>query len=267
MVAVLLTTRSLTDREGHTILETIVGDMLGYQLDFCEQSTHPLQPMKSVRSPALKRDGLTTQTTKSARVMEGPSQTSRRMECLITPVGSPPDSSDDEIKMTPIAPTELLDARAPKLDFFISYTDADRAWASWIAWELEAAGFHILVGAWDFVPGMNWQAAMQKGVSECERTIALVSRAYLHSVYGQLEWQVAQASDPRGMSRKLIPIRIEECALPELMSGVVSFDLFGLSQDGARTRLLEQVGHTRTGRHKPTQRPPFPPKTDPRWNQ
>jgi TIR domain/Effector-associated domain 2 len=261
MVAVLLTMRSRTDQEGHTMLETIVGDMLGYHLDLREQSTRRLQPVELVRSRTLERDGLTT-LTKAACVMEGPSPTSRHTEPLITPPGSPADSSGSESEMTPRAPAEFSDASDSKLDFFISYTDADQAWASWIAWELEEAGFQVYVGAWDFVPGMNWQAAMQKGVSECERTIALVSRAYLHSVYGQLEWQVTQASDPRGMSRQLIPIRIEECALPELMSGVVSFDLFGLSQESARARLLEQVGHTRTGRRKPTQRPPFPLETD-----
>ena len=26
-------------------------------------------------------------------------------------------------------------------DFFVSYTSADRAWAEWIAWQLEAEGY------------------------------------------------------------------------------------------------------------------------------
>jgi hypothetical protein len=30
------------------------------------------------------------------------------------------------------------------LDFFISYTQADRAWAEWIAWALEEAGYKVL---------------------------------------------------------------------------------------------------------------------------
>jgi hypothetical protein len=29
-------------------------------------------------------------------------------------------------------------------DFFISYTSADRAWAEWIAWQLEAEGYEDL---------------------------------------------------------------------------------------------------------------------------
>ena len=39
-----------------------------------------------------------------------------------------------------------------RVDFFISYTSADRAWAEWIAWQLEAAGFTTLLQAWDFRP-------------------------------------------------------------------------------------------------------------------
>jgi TIR domain len=32
-------------------------------------------------------------------------------------------------------------------DFFVSYTQADRAWAEWLAWELEAAGYTTVLQA------------------------------------------------------------------------------------------------------------------------
>ena len=37
-------------------------------------------------------------------------------------------------------------------DFFISYTAADRAWAEWIAWQLEGAGYDVVLQAWDVAP-------------------------------------------------------------------------------------------------------------------
>jgi hypothetical protein len=40
-------------------------------------------------------------------------------------------------------------------DFSISYTKADQAWAAWIAWTLEAAGYSTVIQAWDFLPGSN----------------------------------------------------------------------------------------------------------------
>jgi hypothetical protein len=48
-------------------------------------------------------------------------------------------------------------------DFFVSYTQADREWAVWIAWILEEAGYRVLVQAWDFGPGSNWVQGMQDG--------------------------------------------------------------------------------------------------------
>jgi hypothetical protein len=32
-------------------------------------------------------------------------------------------------------------------DFFVSYTSADRAWAEWIAWQLEAEGYQVAIEA------------------------------------------------------------------------------------------------------------------------
>jgi hypothetical protein len=142
-------------------------------------------------------------------------------------------------------------------DFFISYTAADRAWAEWIAWQLEDAGYRVLVQAWDFIPGSNWTVRMQQGVAEAARTIALLSDAYLKSVYGRAEWQAAQAVDPLGFAGKLIPIRIADCSRPGLLGQIVSFDLFGLPEVAAAARLAEQVAILRVGRAKPAAAPPF----------
>jgi len=143
-------------------------------------------------------------------------------------------------------------------DFFVSYTGADRAWAEWVAWQLEDAGYRVLIQAWDFVAGSNWQGRMDEGVQHAERTIAVLSAAYLESVYGRQEWQAAQGRDPNGFARKVLPIRIEDCARPGLLGTVVSIDLFGRTADDAQRHLLDQVRGTVTGRAKPTSAPPFP---------
>jgi hypothetical protein len=33
-------------------------------------------------------------------------------------------------------------------DFFISYNKADRQWAVWIAWQLEEAGYSLVIQEW-----------------------------------------------------------------------------------------------------------------------
>ena len=65
--------------------------------------------------------------------------------------------------------------------FFVSYTQADRAWAEWIAWVLEEDGFRVLVQAWDFVPGRNWVEAMRSAAPNASRTVAVLSDEYLES--------------------------------------------------------------------------------------
>jgi hypothetical protein len=143
-------------------------------------------------------------------------------------------------------------------DFFISYTQADRAWAEWIAWVLEEDGHKVLVQAWDFVPGSNWIQGMQAGVATAARTIAVLSPAYLESEYGTAEWEAAWASDPAGEQRKLLVARVTECDRPGLLSGVVSVDLFGMTEAEARPRLRAMVSSAIAGRAKPDRAPGFP---------
>src|ERR1700684_223045 len=105
-------------------------------------------------------------------------------------------------------------------DFFVSYTQADRGWAEWIAWVLEEDGHRVLVQAWDFVPGSNWIQNMQAGTRDAARTIAVLSPGYRESVYAGAEWQAAWAKDPAGTGRKLLAVRVQDCDRPGLLGGV-----------------------------------------------
>lgn len=60
-------------------------------------------------------------------------------------------------------------------DFFVSYNKADRAWAEWIAWQLEEARYTVIVQAWDFRPGGNFVLDMHRAAKETERTILVLS--------------------------------------------------------------------------------------------
>ncbi|WP_261569272.1 toll/interleukin-1 receptor domain-containing protein [Frankia gtarii] len=143
-------------------------------------------------------------------------------------------------------------------DFFISYTKADQRWAEWVAWQLEAADYRVLIQAWDFVPGSDWRVKMEQGISRATRTIAVLSHAYLSSVYGGEEWRAARAADPEGLARKLLPVRVEECDRPGVLRTVVSVDLFDVAADVARRRLLDGIRGALDGRVKPDVEPEFP---------
>jgi hypothetical protein len=143
-------------------------------------------------------------------------------------------------------------------DFFISYTAVDVRWAEWVAWELENLGYHALIQAWDFVPGSHWTKSMSDGIERADRTLAILSEAYLASVYGQTEWQAAYRADPQGFRRRLVPVRVEDCRRPGILGEIVSFDLFACSPEEASTRLRTQITAVVGGRAKPSVRPDFP---------
>ena len=143
-------------------------------------------------------------------------------------------------------------------DFFVSYAQADRAWAEWIAWILEEDGHRVLVQAWDFVPGTNWVQGMQTGIQDAARVIAVLSPDYLASVYGGAEWRAAWVSDPQGTDRRLLTVRVAACDWPALLDQMVGVDLCGLTESAAKARLQEMVSAAITGRAKPAESPTFP---------
>ena len=140
-------------------------------------------------------------------------------------------------------------------DFFISYTHVDRSWAEWIAWQLEAAGYATVLQAWDFRPGANFALAMQHAAAESDRTIAVLSPAYLQSGFTAAEWAAAFARDPTGTQGLLLPVRIHDCEPRGLLPQIVYIDLVGLDAEAARETLLAGM---RRQRAKPTREPGFP---------
>lgn len=145
------------------------------------------------------------------------------------------------------------------VDFFISYSPADERWATWIAWELEAAGHSVMLQAWDFVPGTHFLDFMDRGVSGATVVIAVLSRSYLRSRYGKVEWQATFLGDPENVASRLVTIRVEECPLEGLLAMITYVDLVGVSDpDQARTLLLRRIRDALDGRAKPARAPSYP---------
>jgi hypothetical protein len=103
---------------------------------------------------------------------------------------------------------------AEAADFFVSYTSTDRAWAEWIAWQLEAKDYTVVIQAWDFRPGSDFVQKMHQAVKEAHRTIVVLSPAYLTSAFGGAEWGAVFAKDPTGERGLLLPVRVEEVEPP-----------------------------------------------------
>ncbi|MEE1755002.1 TIR domain-containing protein [Streptomyces sp. SP18CS02] len=149
--------------------------------------------------------------------------------------------------------------RPGELDFFISYSPADEAWAAWIAWTLEEAGYRTAIQAWDFVPGSNFIDFMHRGVSESAAVIAVLSRHYERSMYGRMEWTAALRADPEAPERRLLTVRVDDTPVEGLLATITYVDLVGVGDTtAARTLLLNRVEQALDGHARPGRRPGYP---------
>ena len=136
-------------------------------------------------------------------------------------------------------------------DFLISYIQADKAWAKWIAWTLEEAGYTVVIQNWAFHPGENFILDMQQAVATTAKTIAVLSETYLQSVFTKSEWELAFAADPESLERKLLPIRVEDCQLTGILRSIVYVDLVGLFEAEAKQAVLAMTSARAYPKHKP----------------
>jgi hypothetical protein len=141
-------------------------------------------------------------------------------------------------------------------DFFISYNQADKGWAEWIAWQLEAAGFKVVIQAWDFRQGGNFVLDMQRAMEQARRTLIVLSPDFLASKFTAPEWAAAFAQDPTGSEGRLLPVRVRKCKPRGLLAQIVYIDLVGLKdREQAKQHLLKGIVLARA---KPDAEPGMP---------
>jgi|SRR5919108_6313133 hypothetical protein len=145
-------------------------------------------------------------------------------------------------------------------DFFISYAQADWAWAEWLAWELNVAGYTTLLQAWDMPPGTAFVHVMDQAVQiqNTRQTLLVLSPAYLRSEMAEAEWRPGFVADPSGTERRLLPVRVEDCQPTGLLADRVYVDLVGLDEATTRATLLDGVARAIREPGPPTSRPAFP---------
>ncbi|BFU95763.1 MAG: hypothetical protein NTNFB02_24850 [Nitrospira sp.] len=149
------------------------------------------------------------------------------------------------------------------VDFFISYTASDEPWAKWIAWELERGGFTYRMQVEHFPPGSRFVQGMRQWLQNASQLVAVLSSAYFKSQFASLEMHSAVAKDPLGQKRRVVPVRIEPCDIPDQFRDLVYVDLVGKSQDEARRVLLAGMRAAKVGlpaaQRVVTTRPTWPP--------
>ncbi|OHV50352.1 TIR domain-containing protein [Pseudofrankia sp. BMG5.36] len=147
---------------------------------------------------------------------------------------------------------------SPYWDFFVTYAAGDVIWAEWIAWQLEDAGYRVLLEAWDGVPGTYQAAVADQGIAHAARVIALVSPAYLRPGPHHQARSAALSRDQDSPASTLLPIQVEPCDPVGLLREIRPIRLFGYDDDTTRARLLGLTAAAVSGRAKPSVAPRLP---------
>jgi Tfp pilus assembly protein PilF len=124
-------------------------------------------------------------------------------------------------------------------DIFISYTSSDRAWAFWIAKELETLAHIPHVHEWEISAGDDIYSWMQAHHNDADHVLCVVSDDYLKAPYSTLERNAAlwQAASKRpGFA---LMVAVKPCKMPTLSDHIRRCELFGVPEEAARIRFRD----------------------------
>ncbi|MGY1762695.1 FxSxx-COOH system tetratricopeptide repeat protein [Geodermatophilus sp. SYSU D00779] len=138
------------------------------------------------------------------------------------------------------------------VEFFISHAGRDTAWAEWLAWQLQEAGYSVELDVWDWAPGEDFVARMQHALERADQLLAVCTEAYFASAFAGVELRAAFAQSAAAQGR-IVPVLVEPVTLPPLYAPLIHVDLTGLDEAAAAARLRARLAGGR-----PTAAPPFP---------
>lgn len=137
---------------------------------------------------------------------------------------------------------------------FLSYAFQDQAEVKAIANRLFLEGFAPWTASQDIRPGENWKHVIQTTISTSDMFLMLLSTNTEGSKASQ--WEIKMVLDTVAKRDErdvlVIPVRLEECAVPKEFSMFQWVDLF---HEGGWERLLEALHHYTTPKLPPIELP------------
>jgi hypothetical protein len=94
-------------------------------------------------------------------------------------------------------------------DVFISYSHRDEDWVvNTLLPRLEAAGLRVCIDFRDFVVGRPSLVNMEQAVDKSERTLVVLTPAWIESEWTEFESLLVGTTDPAGRRRRLVPLKL-----------------------------------------------------------
>ncbi|HEX6707610.1 MAG TPA: TIR domain-containing protein [Albitalea sp.] len=151
---------------------------------------------------------------------------------------------------TEIAPDPLqtVAESIPQIDatgyhVFVSYRSTDRAWATSLVTRLEGAGLRVFMDQRELKAGDYLAAQLESGLQRSRAAVVLVSKGWLESPWCQQEANVLIQRAVEDKDFKLIPLRLDDSAMPPLLNSRLWLDFKGSARAAGKPldRLLSAL--------------------------
>lgn len=126
---------------------------------------------------------------------------------------------------------------------FISYNHNDKPLVDTIArrLEIEFGRNNIFYDSWSIQPGESIIYQMNKGLENYTTFFFMLSTNSLKSKMVEKEWQAALIRQLSDKEIKFIPVRIDDCKPPAILSDQLYIDLYGEGLDSAVTKMRNVI--------------------------
>jgi hypothetical protein len=106
-------------------------------------------------------------------------------------------------------------------EVFISYSHADQLWVEeWLLPRLEQAGLSVATSSTAFVIGAPKLVNVEQAFQSSRRVIVVLTPDWLAGELSDFEASLLRYSDPAARRRKLLPLLLKPCELPEAITAL-----------------------------------------------
>ncbi len=136
-------------------------------------------------------------------------------------------------------------------DAFISYSHKDSVWVrDTLLLRLEREGLRVCIDYRDFEVGAPSLVNMETAVEHSRKTLLVLTPNWVASEWTEFEALLVQTKDPAGRGRRILPLMVQHCSLPDRLQVFTYLDLTNLAEFGFQMQRL--VAAIRSASPQPT---------------
>lgn len=217
------------------------------RIDFDSLRNRLLQNMKEER-----RYG-TTETLRNdrTRIIDGLNSLARRLTQMSftdlslgkTPPVMPPRSSSGAVAPSSSSSQPSQSEDTFLYDAFISYSSKDKEWVRNILLpRLEQERLRICIDYRNFEIGVTILENIENAVKQSRRTLLVMTPNWVESEWGRFEQFLLQTQDPANTQRRILPLMVQHCEVPERLQMFMYLDLTDTGEfEFQMQRLLKSI--------------------------